>query len=430
MANDEGFLSEIAEAWEDDAPRLIYADWLEERGDPRAEFLRLECQLASRSLADKRARRLRARFHQLAEMLDREWLLCVSRLRDLLGAGAEEVYARALRRQLSRELASKLPGTAASVSGEGCHWACQAERGRRSCTVHCFESSGPEFLVYFEEQSARAISGRTPEQAEVVGAVCGWLSGQSAQSLHSQFNFVERQRRALEKFQQGALASQPQLAEVATWELVTDEWGGDGCALWFRRADRSCSCAAGHHAHKGAPGVDCYWDECLQLSIRDADEPTAAALLKRWLCDNAMPSAIQRELPSVALSDVAQYYEQGRGIEGEFIGSWGHVEQFYKMVQHPFALRVLNFIGQLRAAGYERTLRAGTSLFSLIVSRSRRYGLRPGQPYIAFSFGGARFTGGAIAPETMEVAVCFGDGERRASFAEIELSADLDALLK
>ena len=30
----------------DDAPRLAYADWLEERGDPRGEFIRVQCELA------------------------------------------------------------------------------------------------------------------------------------------------------------------------------------------------------------------------------------------------------------------------------------------------------------------------------------------------------------------------------------------------
>jgi uncharacterized protein (TIGR02996 family) len=37
---DEAFLRAILAAPEDDAPRLVYADWLEERGDVRAELLR------------------------------------------------------------------------------------------------------------------------------------------------------------------------------------------------------------------------------------------------------------------------------------------------------------------------------------------------------------------------------------------------------
>src|SRR5262249_51144151 len=38
------FLQDIKENPDDDAPRLILADWLEEHGDPRGEFLRLELE--------------------------------------------------------------------------------------------------------------------------------------------------------------------------------------------------------------------------------------------------------------------------------------------------------------------------------------------------------------------------------------------------
>jgi uncharacterized protein (TIGR02996 family) len=41
----EGFLRAIRAEPEDEALRLIYADWLEENGDPRGEFIRLQCEL-------------------------------------------------------------------------------------------------------------------------------------------------------------------------------------------------------------------------------------------------------------------------------------------------------------------------------------------------------------------------------------------------
>ena len=44
--NDEGFLRTICEAPDDDLPRLIFADWLDEHGDPRGEFIRLQIELA------------------------------------------------------------------------------------------------------------------------------------------------------------------------------------------------------------------------------------------------------------------------------------------------------------------------------------------------------------------------------------------------
>jgi uncharacterized protein (TIGR02996 family) len=39
-AEEEAFLAAILQRPGDDLPRLVYADWLEERGDPRADFLR------------------------------------------------------------------------------------------------------------------------------------------------------------------------------------------------------------------------------------------------------------------------------------------------------------------------------------------------------------------------------------------------------
>jgi uncharacterized protein (TIGR02996 family) len=46
MSHEDAFLRAIAESPDDDAPRLIYADWLDERGDPRGEFIRVQCELA------------------------------------------------------------------------------------------------------------------------------------------------------------------------------------------------------------------------------------------------------------------------------------------------------------------------------------------------------------------------------------------------
>jgi uncharacterized protein (TIGR02996 family) len=46
MTEEADLLRAIRDDPDDDAPRLIYADWLEERGDPRAEFIRIQCELA------------------------------------------------------------------------------------------------------------------------------------------------------------------------------------------------------------------------------------------------------------------------------------------------------------------------------------------------------------------------------------------------
>jgi uncharacterized protein (TIGR02996 family) len=43
---EDAFLQDILENPDDDTPRLIYADWLTDRGDPRGEFIQVQCRIA------------------------------------------------------------------------------------------------------------------------------------------------------------------------------------------------------------------------------------------------------------------------------------------------------------------------------------------------------------------------------------------------
>src|SRR3954470_3857617 len=75
MNDDRPFLDAIREAPDDDAVRLVYSDWLEDRGDAaRAEFIRAQVELA-RGVADE-ARRdlLRRRERELLLANERKWL--------------------------------------------------------------------------------------------------------------------------------------------------------------------------------------------------------------------------------------------------------------------------------------------------------------------------------------------------------------------
>jgi uncharacterized protein (TIGR02996 family) len=87
MSHDAPFLAQIAADPEVDAPRLIYADWLEEQQDERAEFIRVQCELAAtpsparlrvRGLAEVRGllqgrRRLAQREKQLLARYRGKW---------------------------------------------------------------------------------------------------------------------------------------------------------------------------------------------------------------------------------------------------------------------------------------------------------------------------------------------------------------------
>jgi uncharacterized protein (TIGR02996 family) len=70
MTDEAGFLRALQENPADDDARLVYADWLEERGDIRGEYLRLEHQLAQIPL----------RLAQLRQQIDPAWLASCGRL--------------------------------------------------------------------------------------------------------------------------------------------------------------------------------------------------------------------------------------------------------------------------------------------------------------------------------------------------------------
>jgi uncharacterized protein (TIGR02996 family) len=71
-SQESDFLGEIIAHVDDDAPRLIYADWLEECGDPRAEFIRLQCELA-REPPEPRRSELAARQRLLLAEYGADW---------------------------------------------------------------------------------------------------------------------------------------------------------------------------------------------------------------------------------------------------------------------------------------------------------------------------------------------------------------------
>jgi uncharacterized protein (TIGR02996 family) len=72
---DEDFLRAIEAAPADDSPRLIYADWLEERGQsPKAEFLRIEARLAHDTLDEEQRAVLGRTFGRLRNTLEKQWL--------------------------------------------------------------------------------------------------------------------------------------------------------------------------------------------------------------------------------------------------------------------------------------------------------------------------------------------------------------------
>ena len=72
MSDDESFIRAVVDGRGDDTPRLVYADWLDDRSDPRGPYLRAELAWVKSGKGEKKLR-------SLAVGLNKVWLARVTR---------------------------------------------------------------------------------------------------------------------------------------------------------------------------------------------------------------------------------------------------------------------------------------------------------------------------------------------------------------
>src|SRR5262245_44528762 len=74
MVGADAFHRTILELPDVDGPRLVFADWLEERGDPHGELVRLQCESAKLPEGAARREVLKTRERELTTKFDALWL--------------------------------------------------------------------------------------------------------------------------------------------------------------------------------------------------------------------------------------------------------------------------------------------------------------------------------------------------------------------
>jgi uncharacterized protein (TIGR02996 family) len=151
---DNAFLRGLDTDPSDDALRLVYADWLDERGDPRGEFLRIAVALGSSSARDSHFPDLLHRLLELRPGVPAAWCLRAYRwlaeddvreavFREVMGDG-DGVGSRFLQVENNRDPSPYLfarlaerynairPASAADKRGEGIF---EKQTGERGCLV-------------------------------------------------------------------------------------------------------------------------------------------------------------------------------------------------------------------------------------------------------------------------------------------------------
>lgn len=80
MSVEEAFLAAIRAKPADDTLRLVYADWLEERGDSRSDFLRLECLMHGMPEESPGYSPLQQQLGEVGGRLDMRWVAAIVRV--------------------------------------------------------------------------------------------------------------------------------------------------------------------------------------------------------------------------------------------------------------------------------------------------------------------------------------------------------------
>ncbi|HEY9621271.1 MAG TPA: hypothetical protein V6C78_12925 [Crinalium sp.] len=296
-------------------------------------------------------------------------------------------------------------------------WHCSARIADRMVLILC--SSVGTYSVIFKTNDKTVAKGCPYLERNLISAISSWLEGHSLDELYALYEFVDRDKRYLEQFRKEAIRLFPELGSLTT--ITLQQLYDDSYELKFAAGDRSCRLQ--FHCEWLFPACEFDWDDTCLFAVQATHTTPLSLLLKRWLCDDAMPSSLKQEFDWLEVGKLAKYYEDGRGIEGEFILSWDQTEQFYRSAGHslslPYRSEILEMITDMRGKGYDRTLRAGHSVFDLVVSRSRRYCLRREQPAIFFYFS----QDGGI-----NIYVC--EGQRKLVCSHIELTPLIDDLLK
>jgi len=266
---------------------------------------------------------------------------------------------------------------------------CTITQDARQCSIHCFDTDylnskhrSPEFHTTYIENGKSIANGRTFDMRETMEAIKNWLQNRTIEELYARFSFIDKEKRELENLRAEINAANAQLRAISRNEVAIE--GVASYHLWFKNDSRSCRIY--YYGYESRPRYIFYWDDCMIFETSSSDTGRLGLLIRKWVFDKEMPSVLKVPFPEIEFGRIAEFYENGNGIEGEFILSWDTIETFYREGDLDTKAEVLRLIALMRAKGFDRTLRAGQSLYTLVVSRSRRHGLRQNQSSVSFSF--------------------------------------------
>lgn len=203
MTEQAALLAEIYQWPEEDAPRMIFADWLEDNGDPeRAEFIRLQLQQARGDSGEEPTTRGRA-----AVLLAKHWKQWVAPLARLISGDGYEPHMPWLREKPEMALTKLLSHFPRGFVGE-------------------LSMAVDRMLNHAEEILQRTVLTRL--RLYGVGGKGRQLAGCPALRWIRELEFIDYYRQFIGPEDMAELAQSPYLGRLKTLRLARNNLGDEG----------------------------------------------------------------------------------------------------------------------------------------------------------------------------------------------------------
>lgn len=299
----------------------------------------------------------------------------------------KEKQANELYKRLFEVFADSISETNISINKPGLHWNCAINRNDRKCIVYCFGQKG--YYVSFRIDDKSQARGRTCLEAELIFSIVKWIMGASPNDIRVEFNFIDPGKRALEIFWDLALQAFPELEHCT--DIILKPKLSEAYCLSFTSSQRNCE------VYFESQTLDLifefYWRDLYIFKFSSKDNVRSAPILKRWFCDNVVPSVLVNEFSWLNSDRLSKLYDFDQVIADSFSKSWDEFEKTYNWCldigifgKENYYEEIIKMISQMRQKGFDRTLRAGQSMFRLMLSRSLYHGLREDQAFLIFDF--------------------------------------------
>lgn len=330
----------------------------------------------------------------------------------------QEKIAKSLYSELSNYLSEKRLLIKSELEGAGVHWNCICESENARVSIYSCDLSylrdnkgnSEEFIVSYFLEDSEISCGRSYNRKKVIESVENWVLKKSKSELYTNFSFVDKGLRTIKKLEENWLIKYPNLGNS---NRVIDNHGSGIIRFEINNSNRACSFTT--TGENKELSISFSIDECI-LFESAAKNDEIAEVLNRFLIEKENLSSLSKEFNWIISNDLVKAYEKGNGIEGEFIDSWNSITRFYEEIDGDYINDVLSFISDLRSKGFDKTLRAGQSLYTFILSKSRRHGLIENQKYLAFSFQKNKM-------------IIRNNKNEEVSFDKIELNSEVESLL-